>query len=285
MGHVVSITARATPSWYPLNIVKTLQLIWRSGRWKSTGVRSSNELQWLDLGHQWSSSQQREHIHIGPLSSNSEYCDRTISPHSRGKGSHGSLIMYVKRLVWQGRCDSSDGHFRLFHSILAQSLRQAIDLSAMRAAGARATKPGPCNCLVIWHRHLQAPRHRDKGVCVTWCRYVVLCKWLPVSMCFQHSLTTWYSLSTKARAQLYNFPRNIFNSSPPGQNDGHFEVFKCMFLNDNVNISIQIYLNLVPRSSINNKPALVQVIAWRRSGNKPLPEPMTTQFTDAYMRH
>ena len=36
---------------------------------------------------------------------------------------------------------------------------------------------------------------------------------------------------------------------------------------------------------IDNKAALVQVMAWRRTGDKPLPESMRTQFTDAYMRH
>ena len=34
-----------------------------------------------------------------------------------------------------------------------------------------------------------------------------------------------------------------------------------------------------------NESALVQVMAWRRTGVKPLPEPMLTQFTDAYKRH
>ena len=34
-----------------------------------------------------------------------------------------------------------------------------------------------------------------------------------------------------------------------------------------------------------NKSALVQAVAWRRTGDKPLPEPMMSQFTDAYMRH
>ena len=33
---------------------------------------------------------------------------------------------------------------------------------------------------------------------------------------------------------------------------------------------------------IENSPALVQVMAWRRTGDKPLPEPTLTQFTDAY---
>ena len=32
-------------------------------------------------------------------------------------------------------------------------------------------------------------------------------------------------------------------------------------------------------------PALVQVTACRLTGNKPLPEPMLAQFTDAHMWH
>ena len=63
------------------------------------------------------------------------------------------------------------------------------------------------------------------------------------------------------------------------------DIFKCIFLNENDIIPIQISLKFVPRSPIDNKPALVQVMAWRRIGDKPLPEPMMAQFTDAYMRH
>ena len=61
--------------------------------------------------------------------------------------------------------------------------------------------------------------------------------------------------------------------------------FKCIFLNENDRIPIQFSLEFVPMSPINNKPALVQVMSWRRTGNKPLPEQMLAQFTDAYMRH
>ena len=63
------------------------------------------------------------------------------------------------------------------------------------------------------------------------------------------------------------------------------DIFKCIFLNENDKIPIQISLKLVSRSPIDNKPALVQVMDWRRIGDKPLPEPMMTQFTDAYMWH
>ena len=60
------------------------------------------------------------------------------------------------------------------------------------------------------------------------------------------------------------------------------DIFKCMFLNENDRITIQITLKFIPRGPIDNKPALVQVMAWRRTGNKPLNKPMLTQFTDAY---
>ena len=48
---------------------------------------------------------------------------------------------------------------------------------------------------------------------------------------------------------------------------------------------IQISLKFVPRSPIDNNPALVEVMAWRWTGDKPLHEPMMTQFTDAYVLH
>ena len=63
------------------------------------------------------------------------------------------------------------------------------------------------------------------------------------------------------------------------------DISKCIFLNANDRILIQISLKFVPRSPIDNKPALVQVMAWHRIGDKPLPEPMMTQFTNAYMEH
>ena len=58
-------------------------------------------------------------------------------------------------------------------------------------------------------------------------------------------------------------------------------IFKHIFLNENVKISIRISLKFVPKGPIDNKSALVQVMAWRRTGDKSLPDPMLTQFTDA----
>ena len=46
----------------------------------------------------------------------------------------------------------------------------------------------------------------------------------------------------------------------------------CVFLNENEWISIKISLKFVPTGLINNIPAMVQVMAWRRPGDKPLSE-------------
>ena len=77
------------------------------------------------------------------------------------------------------------------------------------------------------------------------------------------------------------------NSLRPRQNRRHFadDVFKCNFLNENVWIPIKISLKFVPRGPINIMPTLVKLMAWRRTGDKPLSEPMMTRFNDAYMRH
>ena len=62
------------------------------------------------------------------------------------------------------------------------------------------------------------------------------------------------------------------------------DIFKCLFLNENGRIPIQISLKFVPRSPIDNKQALVKVMAWCRLSDRPLPEPRMAQFTDSYMR-
>ena len=43
-------------------------------------------------------------------------------------------------------------------------------------------------------------------------------------------------------------------------------------------------MKFVPKGPVDNNPALVKIMAWRRIGDKPLSEPMLTRFTDAYIR-
>ena len=65
------------------------------------------------------------------------------------------------------------------------------------------------------------------------------------------------------------------NTLRPRQNGRHFAdgTFKRIFLKENVRISIKISLKFVPKSPIDNIPALFEII-WSNGG----------KFTDAYMR-
>ena len=75
------------------------------------------------------------------------------------------------------------------------------------------------------------------------------------------------------------------DTTKPDQNGRHLadDIFKCIFLNEKFRILIRISLKFVLKVPIDNKSVLVQVMAWRRKGDKPLREPMFSEFTDAYM--
>ena len=69
---------------------------------------------------------------------------------------------------------------------------------------------------------------------------------------------------------------NPLNTFRPRQDVRHFSdaIYKYIFLKENVWIPIKISLKFVPKGPINNIPALVQIMAWRRPGDKSLYEPM-----------
>ena len=58
------------------------------------------------------------------------------------------------------------------------------------------------------------------------------------------------------------------NASPPEQNGRHFadDIFRCIFVNEIHCISIKISLGSVPKSPIDNHPALVWIMAWHQIG-------------------
>ena len=73
---------------------------------------------------------------------------------------------------------------------------------------------------------------------------------------------------------------SYFNTLRPKQNDRHFadDIFKSIFLNENAWIPIEISLKFVVKVTIDNIPALVQIMAWGRPGDKPLSEPMVASL-------
>ena len=88
---------------------------------------------------------------------------------------------------------------------------------------------------------------------------------------------------SERRSGRWSSPQNIpnytvtgVNTLRPRQNGRHFadDIFKYIFLNENVWIAIKISLKFFPKVLINNITSLVQIMAWRRPGDKPLSEPM-----------
>ena len=72
----------------------------------------------------------------------------------------------------------------------------------------------------------------------------------------------------------------FINILRPRQNGRHFadDIFKCLFLNENIWIFLKISLKFVPKVRIINISALVQIMACRLVGAKPLSEPIMVSF-------
>ena len=68
----------------------------------------------------------------------------------------------------------------------------------------------------------------------------------------------------------------MFNTLRPRQDGRHFadDIFTCIFFNENCCILIKLSLKYMRKGPIDNNPALIQIMAWRRSGDKPLSETM-----------
>ena len=83
-----------------------------------------------------------------------------------------------------------------------------------------------------------------------------------------------------SRVQNYIALHTHINTLRPRQNGRNFpdDIFKCISLNENASISINISPKSVPNSQNNNTPALVQIMAWRQPGDKPLSEQMMVRL-------
>ena len=100
------------------------------------------------------------------------------------------------------------------------------------------------------------------------------------SVKFKDDRTFWNTISMfrvfiRSHQFVFSYIETI-NTLTPRQNGRPFvdDIFKCIFLSENERISFKISLKCVPLGPINSIPALVQMMAWRRPGDKPLSELM-----------
>ena len=94
-------------------------------------------------------------------------------------------------------------------------------------------------------------------------------------------LCHWFYILLSTSAFLFCLQQiQHVNTLRPGQDGRHFadDSFTCIFFNENWCILIKFSLKYVRKGPIDNNRALVQIMAWRRSGDKPLSESMMGKF-------
>ena len=99
-------------------------------------------------------------------------------------------------------------------------------------------------------------------------------------LCFQLYILGQNSFD-RGRAELSS-DYIVVNKLRPRQNGRQFadDLFRCIFLNENIRISTMFSLKFVPVGPINNILALDQIMAWRRPGDKTLSELMVVRLPE-----
>ena len=84
---------------------------------------------------------------------------------------------------------------------------------------------------------------------------------------------------------IYLYESGLLDSSSPEWNGHHFAdySFKYIFIKEIFRSSILISLEFVPKGQIDNNSTIfsIQVLAWRRAGEKPLSEAMQSHIVEA----
>ena len=95
------------------------------------------------------------------------------------------------------------------------------------------------------------------------------------------------SVIFKIIEELTEDTSSVINTLRLRQNGRHFtdDIFKCIFLNENMFEFRLKFHWFVPKGSIKNIPALVQIMAWHRPRWQAIIWTIEGQFTDRYMRH
>ena len=108
--------------------------------------------------------------------------------------------------------------------------------------------------------------------------------WPDDSMISYITLNQWWEYTSFRHTFIFIHQAHLslvpISTLRPRRNEQHFadDIFKRIFFNENIWILTKISLKFVPKGPINNFTALVQIMAWRRPGDKPLSEPMMVSF-------
>ena len=93
-------------------------------------------------------------------------------------------------------------------------------------------------------------------------------------------LFSFFSVFLRSMGKCMTWSYESINTLRQRQNGCHFadDISKSIFFNENVWILLKISLTFVPEVQINKIPALFQIMAWHRPGDKPLSEPVMVRL-------
>ena len=172
-----------------------------------------------------------------------------------------------------------DGHASMGSSLFCiEKLTNCYDLWMMAMIQARGSKSRDLKT-----GHVNRCRHGLWRQCTTLSLSAGFRFEMWVRFIFQQQRSS-YLETTLLRAWILVLVRLVtgilIHWAGPRQNGRDFadDIFKCIFVKENVWISLKISLKFVHKVRINNILALIQTMAWRRPGVKPLSEPMTLKL-------
>ena len=188
---------------------------------------------------------------------------------------HTPTQFWSKSLRWRHNGHDSVSNHQPHHCLLnlySDENQRKHQSSAWRHQAITWTSVDLPQNKILWHS-FQAPVLSNQISLIhgsmSWCQYYVASKLLPCQWYFGPVITYGEPVPPKSiwthwplrdgEVVLQVYVSNWLNTLRPRQNGRHFadDIFKCIFLNENAIISTKISLNFVPKSPINNIPALV----------------------------
>ena len=155
-------------------------------------------------------------------------------------------------------------------AIASQITSLAIVYSTVYSDADQRKHQSSASLAFVWGIHRDRWIPRTKGQLRGKCFHLMTSSW-------SHYLSQYWLISIAP----YGFTGPQWsNSLRPRQNGRYFpdDIFECIFFNEKVWTLIKISLKFVSKGPISIILALVQIMARRRSGDKPLSEPMLVRL-------
>ena len=140
------------------------------------------------------------------------------------------------------------------------------------------------NVSIWWRHHVKAFQQIPVSISGYYWAYLSVQNHFVQHYMYENTVETTFLGLFSMKMLTYQSRDSDLNTLRLKQNvhDSANDSFKCIFLNENVWIWIKMSLKFVPKGSVNNISALVQIMAWHQPGDKSLSESMILNYQCIY---